>query len=168
MFYEFKHFGLSEYFCKEFGKDFSFPMHLHQSYEFITILSGEMDITVDGAMYNLKKGESMLIFPHQIHSLSSTQSEHMLCIFSPEIVKAYYIKTSKKLPTTNKFILDKNIIDSIISLSEDSSKIMKKGILYTVCAKFDDCTQYTEKNTDSQNLLYTIFAFIENNPHIHS
>ena len=29
---------------------------------------------------------------------------------------------------TDKFILDKNIIDSIISLSEDSSKIMKKGI----------------------------------------
>ena len=94
MFYQFQHFGISEYFCKEYGKNFSFPAHLHQSFEFITVLSGEMDITVDDKTYKLSSGESLLIFPHQLHSLSSTNSKHMLCIFSPDIVIAYYSKIS--------------------------------------------------------------------------
>lgn len=95
MFYQFQHFGLSEYFCKEYEKNFSFPSHLHQSFEFITVLSGEMNITVDRKLYVLTKGESLLIFPHQIHSLSSKKSKHMLCIFSSEIVMAYFSKMTK-------------------------------------------------------------------------
>ncbi len=163
MFYQTQHFGLSEYFCREYGKNFSFPAHLHQSFEFITILSGEMDITVDGRQYALKKGDALLIFPHQMHSLNSQKSKHMLCIFSPELVKAYSSKTSKKLPENNKFSPSKYLIDSINKLSEDSSKIKLKGILYSVCAEFDDEVKYFEKNRDDKNLLYKIFEFVESN-----
>ena len=163
MFYQFQHFGISEYFCKEYGKNFSFPAHLHQSFEFITVLSGEMDITVDDKTYKLSSGESLLIFPHQLHSLSSTNSKHMLCIFSPDIVKAYYSKISKKVPESNKFVPNKHIIHSIDKLSEDNTQIKKKGVLYSVCAEFDDTAKYHAKNNDDKNLLYKIFEFVELN-----
>lgn len=163
MFYEAKHFGLSEYFCKEYGENFSFPAHLHQSFEFITISAGEMDITVDGKHYILSKGESLLIFPHQVHSLSSKNSTHMLCIFSPEIVKAYFSQRSKSLPESNKFTPSQHLIDSINKLSETSSKIKRKGILYSLCAEFDDNAKYSDKNADDINLLYRIFEFVESN-----
>jgi len=163
MFYQAQHFGLSEYFCKEYGKDFSFPAHLHNSFEFITILSGEMKITVDNKSYVLRENESLLIFPHQIHSLNSKSSKHMLCIFSPEIVKSYFLKVSKKLPESNKFTPGKYLIDSIDKLTEDNSKIRKKGILYSLCAEFDENSIYTTKNGDDKNLLYKIFEFIELN-----
>lgn len=163
MFYEAKHFGLSEYFCKEYGENFSFPAHLHQSFEFITISRGEMEITVDGKLYSLTKGEALLIFPHQIHSLNSKNSEHMLCIFSPEIVKAYLSKNTKKLPESNKFIPSQYLIESINELCENSPKIKKKGVLYSLCAEFDDTAEYYEKNRDNENLLYKIFEFVEGN-----
>lgn len=163
MFYETQHFGLSEYFYKEYGENFSFPAHLHQSFEFITILSGEMEITVDGKLYMLTKGESLLIFPHQVHSLSSNNSNHMLCIFSPEIVKSYFSKNAKKLPESNKFIPSQYLINLVNELSEDSSTIKKKGILYSLCAEFDDVAGYSEKNRDDKNLLYKIFEFVELN-----
>ena len=109
MFYQRQHSGLSEYFCKENGENFSFPEHMHQSFEFITILSGEMKITVDGKQYFLTQGESILVFPHHIYALISDKSEHMLCIFSPEIVKAYSSKVAKKLQKITN-LMEKNTL----------------------------------------------------------
>ena len=163
MFYQFQHCGTSGYFCKEYGKNFSFPPHLHQSFEFITILSGKMDIIVDDKLYTLKKNDALLIFPHQIHSLSSSNSEHMLCIFSPEIVKAYYSGVSNKIPKNNTFFPDKHLIDSISKLNEHSDIIRKKAVLYSACADFDKKAEYTDKKNDDLNLLFKIFQFIETN-----
>ena len=163
MFYQFQHFGLPEYMHKEYGENFSFPVHLHQSFEFITIFSGKMEITVDGTPYTLTKGESLLIFPNQLHSLNSEKSKHMLCIFSPEIVMAYFSKTQKKIPLNNKFKPSQYIINSIDKTSENCTNIKQKGILYSICAEFDEVAQYVEKNTGDKNLLYKIFEFIESN-----
>ena len=82
MFYELKHLGSPHYLKVEKGENFSFPMHLHQCFEVIVVLSGEMQIAVDNKSYRLKEREALLIFPNQIHSLQSTQSNHVLCIFS--------------------------------------------------------------------------------------
>ncbi len=161
MFYQLQHFGLSEYFCKEYGKNFSFPAHLHQSFEFITVLSGEMAITVDGRLHKLSRGESLLIFPNQLHSIESTHSEHMLCIFSPELVKAYSSKLSGQIPESNKFIAGEYITSGVNNLSDNSRKIKKKGILYSLCAEFDENATYINKETDDKNLLYKIFNFVE-------
>lgn len=161
MFYELKHFGLSEYFCKEYGKNFSFPLHLHQSFEFITILNGEMDVTVDEKHYHLISGESLLIFPNQLHTLSSVDCEHMLCIFSPELVKAYSSKLSGKIPDSNKFVGGKYLTEAVYNLSDESRKIKKKGVLYSLCAEFDENATYINKKTDDKNLLYKIFDFVE-------
>ena len=91
MLYQLQHFGSSEYICKEYKNNLSFPLHLHQSFEFITVLSGEMKITVDGVLYNIKIGESLLIFPNQLHSFESTKS------FMPISSSAF--PTSKVVPS---------------------------------------------------------------------
>ena len=59
MFYQPQHFGLSEYFHKEVGENFSFPTHIHHSFEFITILEGSMAVCVGNDKYELKKGEGI-------------------------------------------------------------------------------------------------------------
>ena len=161
MFYQYQHYGLSEYFCKEYGKNFSFPTHLHQSFEFITIFSGKMTVTVGNTQYILTKGESLLIFPHQPHSLQSNLSEHLLCIFSPEILKAFSAKISKKLPKSNKFVPSPHTVASIDNLTNDSSLIRKKGVLYSLCAEFDENAEYTETHHTDTQLLYKIFDFVE-------
>ena len=163
MLYQLQHSGFSEYFCKEYGKDFSFPVHMHHSFEFVTVFSGEMKITVDNTEYTLTKGEALLIFPHQLHSLNSNESTHMLCIFSPEIIKAYSSKTSGKLPQNSKFIPSSHLIDSVNTLLDSSSLISKKAVLYTLSAEFDNNTKYVEKNDEAISLLYKIFDFIDKN-----
>lgn len=163
MFYQAQHFGLPEHFRKEYGKNFSFPAHLHQSFEVIILLSGEMEVIADSQKYTLLPGEAILIFPNQVHSLEGTDSEHMLCIFSPELVKAFWSKVSKYKPTQHKFRMDPYLRNALCDLGEGSSLLQKKGVLYSVCAAFDDGMRYEEKGYRDEKLLHQIFSFVEAN-----
>ncbi len=163
MFYEFNHLGSPDYLKIEKNKDFSFPPHLHQCFEIIIILSGQMKVIVDGKKFVLDKNQALLLFPNQIHELESTNSEHVLCIFSPKLVQAYATKLTGKIPTNNKFCPDGYLIDALEKLNISSSSAEKKGVLYSLCGQFDKSAEYVEKNADSEKLLYKMFSFVENN-----
>ncbi len=161
MFYQYNHLGSPDYIKVERGENFSFPPHLHQCFEIIIILSGEMKIKVDNKNFTLKKNEALLIFPNQIHELQSTESEHILCIFSPRLVQAYATKLTDKIPESNKFCPDSYLINTLERLDIFSSSAEKKGLLYSLCGQFDKTAKYSPKKTDSEKLLYKIFSFVE-------
>lgn len=161
MFYEFKHLGSPDYLKIEKGDNFSFPVHLHQCFEIIVILSGEMKITVEKDTYMLRKNEGLLIFPNQIHSLESSESEHVLCIFSPKLVQAYATSVAGRVPLDNKFNVPKDYIERMFSLGIDSTTTEKKGVLYSLCAQFDKSREYVKRRKENENLLLKIFSFVE-------
>jgi len=159
MFYQHSHIGTAEYLVSERGKNFSFPTHMHQCFEFISIVSGEMVVKIDNTSYTLKAGDGVLVFPNQVHSLSSVECEHYLLIFSPRLVSAFFSKNSQKKPADNRFCPDKFILDGVDSLQTDSSLIRKKGILYLLCDAFDRNAVYV--TDENKTLLERIFAFID-------
>lgn len=161
MFYEFKHLGSPDYLKIERGTDFSFPAHLHQCFEIIVIRSGEMTVTVDERTFVLGAGEALLTFPNQIHALSSAESSHFLCIFSPRLVQAYASKVSNKLPQNNKFRPDAYLVAALERLEVASSSVERKGVLYSLCAQFDRTAVYDQKPFKNETLLYRIFSFVE-------
>lgn len=161
MFYQDQHFGIAEYFCKETGEDFSFPAHMHHSFEFITVLEGCMTVEVDGQRYDLTKEEGLLIFPEQIHSLESTHSKHLLVIFSPDIVSAYYAQHAAHLPYNPKIPVPSQLAEQIHGLNEHSSILRKKACLYAVCAALDESSQYQKQKSTENGLLHTVFDFVE-------
>lgn len=163
MFYEFKHLGSPDYLKMESGTNFNFPTHLHQCFEIIVLRSGEMTVTVDEQTFLLKENEALLIFPNQIHALSSEESSHFLCIFSPRLVQAYAAKVSDKLPQNNKFQPDEYLIRALEYLDSSSSSVEKKGILYSLCSQFDKTASYDKKQFKNETLLYRIFLFVEEN-----
>ncbi len=163
MLYQDQHFGISEYFCKEANRNFSFPMHIHHSFEFIMILDGSMTVTIGYSSYELTKGEGVLIFPEQLHSLESTESEHLLIIFSADIISAFYSKHSSELPECSKIKLPPYLASQIKEIDEHSSIIKMKGTLYSLCALLDENTVYIKRKKLENGLLHTIFNFVENN-----
>lgn len=163
MFYEFKYFGSSEYLLKEFGSNLTFPHHLHQYYELIVILSGTINATVGNKSYSANKNEAILIFPNQIHSFTSHTCNYIMYIFAPELVNSFFTKTANKTPLNNKFSLDDYMINALSALSENDSRLKKKGVLYSVCAVFDETAEYSDKCNEEKNLLHTIFKFVESN-----
>ena len=57
--YQFEHFKSADYIKKETGVDFSFPAHLHQSFELIIIRSGSMTVEVDSKKSELSNPRSI-------------------------------------------------------------------------------------------------------------
>ena len=163
MFYQLSHPATVDYFVVEQGKDFSFPAHIHPCFELIIIEEGEMTVELDGINYTLRQHQAMLIFPNQIHSLSSQHSRHLLCIFSPRLVSAYSTKVSRQKPSDPLFPLAEELILRLHLLQKDASLFAKKGFLYSVCDHFDKNRTYLPQRSDSNKLLQKIFAFIENN-----
>lgn len=162
MFYQLEHIGAPEYIAVESDRDFSFPAHIHRCFEVVLIREGSMEVKVDDTLYELHKNEAVLIFPNQIHSFSSSKSEHTLCIFSPEIVKAFARKNHGKLPNNNKFTLDETTRQQFYKLGENTTELYKKAILYMVCAIFDESAEYGKKITDEKSLLQQTFEFVMN------
>ena len=163
MFYQLIHPGSSDYFVMEWGCNFNFPHHMHQCFEFIVSLEGEMTVTIGATEYSIKEGEAVLIFPNQIHALASSCNKHMLCIFSPKLVAAYYSKNMTRLPLNNKFTPPHSLVEAFQSLNENTSFLSKKGYLYLLCDSFDSTAQYVEGKQDNKNLLEKILEFIEKN-----
>ena len=148
----------------ENGIDFSFPLHLHSSFEFIVVTEGEMEVTVDGKEYILHEEDALLIFPNQVHSLETkNHSCHFLCIFSPKLVQAYTKLVSSKVPSCNSFHPDFSLVEHLASLTSADSVMDVKGTLYSICAMFDKNRKYIEKRAGDDDLLSVIFRFVETN-----
>jgi len=163
MFYELIHSGSPEYCKTEYGTNFSFPPHMHQCFELITVRSGEMTVVVQEQTYCLRAGEGLLIFPNQIHSLSSRTCSHMLCIFSPHLVSAYWSNIRAKRPENPVFRPSEQILALLDQLNSDTPVLSKKGVLYLLCSDFDRAARYVAQDSDRRNLLAEIFRFIEAN-----
>lgn len=163
MFYQHQHFGVSEYFCKELGENFSYPLHLHHSFELITVLEGEMTVQVADATYRLTTGEAVVVFPEQLHALSSTKSRHLLIIFSADIIGAYASKHASSVPKSCRIKLPHYLADLLSELDRGASAVKMKAVLYSVCALLDESTEYVKRKAVEDNLLYAIFDFAEKN-----
>ena len=60
MFYQFNHLGSPDYIKIEKGINFNFPPHLHQCFEIIIVISGEMKVTINNKDVILKEGKILL------------------------------------------------------------------------------------------------------------
>ena len=162
MFYE-QHNSLGgESIRTEYGTNFSFPYHLHENFELITVTEGSMTVGIGEETYTLEKGNAVLVFPNQVHCLSTKgKSSHFLCIFSPKLVRAYSNVFNSKVPKSNMFYPDESLIRALMSKNENILYV--KGVLYTLCAAFDKTATYCDRKNESSVLLYDIFKFVEEN-----
>lgn len=148
----------------ESNNDFSFPLHLHSSFELITVTKGEMTVTVDKKQYTLICGQALLIFPNEVHSLhTENHSSHFLCIFSEKLVQAYGNVFNNKRPENHLFTPDKYLLDSLLELQNNDDLLKIKGILYCLCSQFNENAVYSDRHSNNADLLFTIFKFVEAN-----
>ena len=70
--------------------NFSFPAHLHHSYEFLTVQAGTLTCTLETDTFEIHPGEALLVLPDQIHSYHTNgASQSVLWIFSDDWVPEF-------------------------------------------------------------------------------
>lgn len=163
MFYQIHPTEYTDYILKEENENFSYPTHMHQCFELVVCVSGTMRITIDENEYSVKERNAILIFPNRLHSFSSSNSKHILFIFSPKIVQAFFTKYSDKVPENCLFPLDNYLYEKLKNLSKNDSITEIKGVLYSVCSSLEKETKFVSAHSDKDNLLMRIFSFIDGN-----
>ncbi len=164
MFYQVMHSLNADGIKFEVGIDFSFPTHLHDDFELITVTEGEMEVTIDRHSYHLTAGDAVLVFPNQVHALEThTHSRHFLCIFSPKLVRAYSLAYQSSVPESNLYPKETLYIRRLAEASENTPFFVLKGLLYAICGEFDRCATYVERTKDKDSLLLRIFDFVAHN-----
>lgn len=162
MFYEAKNSHRGEQLKIETGRNFNFPSHLHSSFEMITVLDGEMAVTIDKKQYILTAGRAVLVFPNQVHSLQTSRtSRHLLCIFSTQLVRAYSSVHVSRIPVDHTFLLAPFYVQQLQQLKEEANTLQAKGCLYGICAAFDKGREYADRKDAGEDLLGRIFRFVE-------
>ena len=164
MLYQTQHSVLAEKVTLERGIDLNFPTHIHNSFEIVIAKKGVIELTVAGKKYKASGNECVLVFPNQLHEIKAEAfAEHVILIFSPQLVRAFSKTFEARIPKSNRFYLEDFYIDKITKLGEKRSTVELKGLLYSICGEFDKNAEYTEFVGDGQNLLFKIFNFVSEN-----
>ena len=74
-------------------KDFEFSAHWHPQLEIVVVLTGDMQVQVNGSTYLMTSGDALLCGSNDIHSFLKSSGEILLILISP----AYIEGTSKIL-----------------------------------------------------------------------
>ncbi len=82
-----------------------FSAHMHHHIELVLVQSGRVRAWVDAKEYTLQAGDALIVFPDQVHEyFDLEQGEHILTIFTPELIPALtplfegYLPESAQLP----------------------------------------------------------------------
>lgn len=162
MFYELKHSMAVDYLAVERGNNFSFPPHIHHCFEIITVTQGQMQVSVGEESYLLTPGKAVMVFPNRIHALSSVgESRHIVCVFSPHLVSSFAKAQVGRVPERAVFDLPEPYAALLYGLHREDRISRIKGVLYLLCALFDEGARYRPVSVGEETLLHGIFAFIE-------
>lgn len=150
--YQQEHSVFEEHFAVERKNNFSFPIHLHRSYEFLYILDGQMEICLDDEVKVLKKNDCVIIFPYQLHSLKSDKSEHILFIFSSDYVEHFgrYME-GKKLSSNFFSVEDETFLNMLLAIDNQDNLYKIKGVLYFICGYCLEKCVIDEHNKEKYN-----------------
>lgn len=136
-------------------------IHYHESFEICYITDGEIKITIESVLYNLKQGDCVVIFPRQLHKYETVnKSKIRIVTFMPDLVPEFTNLYKNMIPEKN----DIKGIDDFKNYFDASNVLAQKGLLYSVLGILAESTDFKQSshNAESQVLL-KILRYIEKN-----
>ena len=130
-----------------------FFRHLHDSFEFIYVYEGEIEVTVDGCSFSVKAEQGILVFPNQVHSARTlVRSRSYLCVFQNSLIGEFF-RTAKHSAVQNPVFRVPNA--ALIERIEkgDRSRYALKSHLYEMVALFEEsCGAYVKRNKPIEHI----------------
>lgn len=161
--YEKERSNKNHYIYHQKDDDLNFPVHMHNSFEFIAVLGGGMTITVEDKEYVLSEGDCAVILPNEAHSYRTRNSSRSyLCVFSTDYVSDFYNKTENLSVVNSVFRID-NAESTVNELLNPINMFALKSTLYRILATFYASTEFVRQNNGShRSFVHEVLAFIEN------
>ena len=140
--------------------------HFHKNYELIYVLSGEVELTLNGTEYLLTADTFALILPNEFHAYHTpAQSVAWVGVFSADFVSEFAMLTQNRSASTPAFSCDPQIREFLLKyLITDTvpDKLLLKSALYAVCSEFLKAVSLNP-STSENNFIYDILSYISLN-----
>lgn len=119
--------------------NFSFPAHLHHSYEFLTVQAGTLTCTLETDTFEIHPGEALLVLPDQIHSYHTNgASQSVLWIFSDDWVPEFSAQLGQRAFVDPVFRIEAAPLMEL--LWPGNNRCKKLAGLYMICgAALEQC-----------------------------
>ena len=163
MFYEEKHSAKKDYFTvtQNYNIDFSFPLHLHDNYEFFFVEEGVLTVEISGISYEVNAREGAFILPNQPHAYSTAEhSKTWGAIFSPD-----------HIPELKKIVTAKGHFFPIIKLGERDIKsefsryrnepLRLRSLLYELAAIYTEGAPCGELSSGESDTVGKLVSYID-------
>lgn len=164
MFYEQIHSSRHNYFMlsKNIGIDFSFPLHLHDNYEFIYVEEGVLRVGIGDASFEVSAGEGAWILPHQPHKFETPQhSRCWVMIFSSDHVPELKKMTANQNPYHPVIAVDIGGLYKKLQAAQNNP-LRLRSILYALAATYCEGEKAPQLAAMDSHLIGKIVSYIDN------
>ena len=144
----------------------NYRTHVHKGFEFVYVLHGVLNATVDDEEYSLSPGEGLFLTPYRLHSYQSDETcVCFIVVFSGSFIEHFSRSVSQKTSLSSKVLLDGETANYIgkhligneqnppTSITVKKPDIFTlKACLYAVASAFEKQNEFKEKDgKDGQN-----------------
>lgn len=140
--------------------------HFHKNYELIYILSGEVELTLNGTGYLLAADTFALILPNEFHAYHTPgKSVAWVGVFSADFVSEFAILTQNKRSSTPVFTCEPQIRDFLLKyLITDTAPdtLLLKSTLYACCREFLNQNSLYDA-TNENSFICDILSYLSEN-----
>ena len=168
MYFETKRSINSNYIYTQDDENLCFVSHVHNSYEFITVLEGELECSVYHNTFTLRQGTAMLVLPNHVHGYTTNKySRSFLCVFSADYVTDFYheIKNGSWDKGNGVYavfdFVDRGEIDLL--KNEKTNRFMQSAVLYGICGRaYENIAKCAVTGTE-EDLSIKLLYYIQQN-----
>lgn len=166
-------------------KNINYAQHFHKGIEFVFVLNGTLNSNVNGVEYTLNSGESLLLFPFNVHSYKTTSNcEVLIVVFSDDYVQSFMRLKNNYVAINNKFTLTNSIKNYVLeNLAIKNNAVLPfydnhadsitelitpdyltiKSVAYCICNEFNKQVKFTKKGRLQNDVLVDCLIYVENN-----
>lgn len=160
-YYETERSFKEKYLYHQTDINLKFPMHLHNSFEFIAVKEGSLNITIEANNYILNSGDCVIILPNQAHSYQTPNySSTYLCVFSTDFATDFYDKTAGLYAESPIFNL--SYTDNIIyELQNPCNEYRQKSLFYYIFSVFYSNGNLKKSTWKNNDFIHKVLSYIE-------
>lgn len=117
-------------------ENFSYPLHLHDNYEFIFVEDGLMRVEINGAEFDVSSGKGAFILPNQPHKFDTpVYSKCWLVIFSSDHIPELRRRASSNRPLYPIVEADGEAIRRELDLAQNDPLLLR-SVLYRLASVY--------------------------------
>ncbi len=152
-----------DYLYNQRDNNLNFPTHLHNSYELLVCLNGNITVNIEDNTYCLNQNDCCLVLPMQLHSYTTNEhSQTAISIFSCTYIKDFYDKHHGQYATNPVFKLE-NPASLIADLEQLTNEYKLRAVLYNMIAEFSGNTTFIKYDNKKHHIMRQIVEYISDN-----